>query len=234
MVFVAKKANKHFGAFGPPKRSISKIREDLARAFSKARYASNMRKTGGKGSLSLKQLRNCFADALSLNIIFQPVVVACSQNTKSGLKDNPVWDHAPRGAFYKAKRLSSLLTLLALHGDRANIEHDLVRLSTQVWNLHRRCFDGLLRRIRARVICADTRSVSNPKRPEATERLNANSKSVYFGRVKWCTKHHKYRLLKPGMISMRSSNSVGLVQRVLKVLARAQMGVAHSSSYQSV
>jgi hypothetical protein len=224
-----------FRAFGPPRGSKEQLREQLHIAFNKARqYHWRERQVHyGRGPPSFKQLRNCFSDALQLNVIFQPVTIPCKQ-AKSGLTDNPLWDHAPAKAYYKAKRLSSLLTLLASvgHLSEKKISRDLLRLSTQVWTLHLKNFDGLTRRIRA-ICCAGFRKFSetNPKSPEASKRGNAYGKSGVFRlRVNWCTRHQKYRFLKPEYIAMRYSNKVGVVSYSLKLLERARLAVGHDDS----
>jgi hypothetical protein len=235
MVFgpVLDKDHKPRWLFGHLEVSTVQLKRELNQTLSRVRHNSWLmaQPLSRIGDGSIKRLRNRFADILGLNVIFQPVVVRSTLNNRSGLTDNPIWDKAPPGAYEKALKLSSLLTLLAVHGHRAKISHDLVRLAINVWQMSLRHFNGLIGRIRARICTSLRKENTAPRKsPEASESRSSDRKSVLYGREHWCTRHQKYRLLKPEFVSLRRSKNIGLVRMVLKVLARAQRRVASRSS----
>jgi hypothetical protein len=120
-------------------------------------------------------------DALCIQVISAPVEII-GRETKldkrplrkqSEIAINPVWKVAPAGAFYKSKRLSSLMTDLVIHGTvGSNVTKDLLRLAIHVWRMPKRHFDGLCRRIRVRMI--RYQNLNKPReRPEALKRFEA-------------------------------------------------------------
>jgi hypothetical protein len=91
-------------------------------------------------------------------------------------KANPIWDLAPKCAYYKAKKFCSLLNTLATEGFRAPILHDVERLSINIWRMTKKSYDSLLRLIRSKIVKA-AEQPSFRRSPEAAERwgtLTAN------------------------------------------------------------
>lgn len=126
----------------------------------------------------LKSLRNKLIDAMALNTATQPAAAVFrhvepntlrhGKHAKQTVVWNPLWDSAPRGAFYKARRACSLVTDICLQftgGD--NILHDLERLTINIWRMPKKHFDGLLRTIRAKMARASREAISPVKSPEA-------------------------------------------------------------------
>lgn len=121
---------------------------------------------------NLKNLRSRLCDIMELNVIYQPASAGyeCMRTHRGKttkrrkIVDNPVWGIAPKGAFYKSKKICSLLNLLACCSTKISlVEKDLYRLSTYVWVMSKRHFDGLLRTIRAKL------ALKLNKKPEAMQ-----------------------------------------------------------------
>jgi hypothetical protein len=133
----------------------------------------------------VKRLRNNLIDAMYLNVATQPVAAVKRHSVPNTLREgkhakqtvvwNPVWDNAPRGALFKAKRFCSLVTAIVLNytGLEQNILPLLKRLSIVIWNMSKRHFLGLCRSIRARMAHDPLRGLILVKRPEALVRTRA-------------------------------------------------------------
>lgn len=125
----------------------------------------------------LKRLRNNLISSLSLQTALEPVGAVIRHEKPNTLRDgkhakqtivwNPLWDVAPRGAYYKARRACSLVTDICLnYTEDSKILHELERLSIFIWKLPKRHFDGLLRTIRSKMTSALHRA-GLKKNPEA-------------------------------------------------------------------
>jgi len=84
---------------------------------------------------------------MSLDIVMQPVVAKGTKYPES----TPVWKTAPNGAYYKARRLCSLVTdvTLFLCGNIGKVRNVLVQMSRYIWSLSKKDFDGMCRLIRS-------------------------------------------------------------------------------------
>jgi len=144
------------GAFGLPNRPLT--RKDLDRTLKKVH---TLFKRG-----AIDRARRSLASALALDVIFSQKLIAVPKwhNKKypnSVLKGSkwevsPVWKTAPGGAYKKSLRLSMLLGNVAKFGFAANISHDLLRLSINVWNMSLKDFSGLCRKIETRCVSIAT------------------------------------------------------------------------------
>jgi len=137
---------------------------------------------------------------------------------QSEIAINPVWKCHPPGAFYKAKRLSSLITDVVSYGSRGSgVARDLLRLSIYIWNMPIRHFDGLVRRIRTRVR-KPFKGSGPEKDPEALKRFEAlirNPRLASKPREKRYARYRKCRHI-DGFSQMRVSRKLDLVIRSLQ------------------
>jgi len=161
------------------------------------------------------RLRHLYADALQLNVIFQPkkgwmpikardgkshTIVCETRKHKTctckkdraiayGWLDNPVWGHAPPNGKYKAGVLTNLLTTIVVQGHLIDLTHDLMRLAIIAWHCSIRNFKRLVKRIRARIALAVKGIAMFQKSPEPEEGSRALTSNPAFCRVNWyCTR----------------------------------------------
>lgn len=188
----------------------SHIRKNVASVFQQCAVRRRLLAKPATGNIDfpLKRLRSNLAHALLLDVAFQPVL-AKSPNFKGKAKKlfaNPVWDHAPDGAFYKAKRLCSLLQPLVTHGYNAKVEHELERLAINIWRMSKRHFDGLLRRIRSKIVLSS-------KSPEAVQGFVALSTNpILTNRVYWFSRDQRMCAKRADVDACLLSTKVGLVR----------------------
>jgi len=203
-------------AFGVPMCPPARIRQDVRNVFTRCAAERRLLARPTTREYPLKRLRSDLAHALCLDVIFQPVLKP-SPNFRGKAKklfSNPVWDHAPDGAYYKAKRLCSVLQPLVTHGFRAKIEHELERLAINVWRMSKRHFDGLIRRIRAKLVVAS-------KSPEAVEDfVILTTNPVLRDRVFWFTRDQRKGSKNPGVDACLLSQKLGLVQWAKRKIRR--------------
>jgi len=173
-------------AFGLPNRPLSK--QDLDRALKKAHTLFKKNEDRARRSI---------ANTLFLDVVFSPKLIPVPKwhNAKkypnsrvphgSKWEQSPVWKTAPPGAYKKANRLAMLFGNIAKFGHRANISHDLMRLSINVWSMSLRHFSGLCRRIEARCVSIATVSGETNYMPEPALRraLSANPNSSELEKV---------------------------------------------------
>jgi len=107
-------------------------------------------------SFPLDRLRRQMAHALRLDTIFsKKMEITVGENGKQYWGRTPVWKVANRVHYVKSLRVSSLLHEIVAHGWKtANIAHDLVRLSVQIWTLSLKDFTGLCRKILSKIVKA--------------------------------------------------------------------------------
>jgi hypothetical protein len=149
-----------------------------------------------------KKLRESFIKITSLEVITQPVGCKVRNYTdKCGLKppkycgktvNNPIWDRAPRGAYYKAKRLGTLANDIAYVGGNSKLAHLIERLAINVWQLSRKDFDGLCRSIRARIAHSVASEKSFRKSPEVLKRMGPLISKPRPSRVRKCDTQSQY------------------------------------------
>jgi hypothetical protein len=161
---------------------------------------------------NLDKLRHLYADALQLNVVFQPrkgwfpvkekdgkrhlksctsrrhYVCDC-KSTKSIAflwQDNPVWGHAPNGALQKRERFCSLLHTIVENGHLIDLSHDLMRLAITFWQSSLRNFHRLCRRIVARIATAlHSRETTIPESPEPKQTCGSLSLNPAIRRANW-------------------------------------------------
>lgn len=159
-------------------------------------------------------------DALSIQSITQPVVVkekAPPKGRRQRLVDNPFWDTAPRGAYYKARRLSAFLNFLVTRHHTGNIARLLERLSNYVWIVPKGHFDGFIRTIKSHVARALVWAPSSSKSPEALVRIGPLTKNPASRRV--VSTHPGGVCRADGTCAeMRGSSCLELVRRALKCM----------------
>lgn len=177
-------------AFGLLAKSPTQLKTELKSVFAHARLLASRTNNGSIGSKNQKRLRSRFAHALAMDVIYQPVGISRETEKDHSRKEwqaNPIWDLAPKGAFYKSKRTCSLLNDIAAYGHKAHILHDMERLSMYVWTMSKRSFDGLCRRIRSKIYKVvrpkPALSAGETSRPEATEGLGTLTVNPPYGRV---------------------------------------------------
>jgi len=180
-----------FGLFDRPKRDLVR---DLNKALQQCTLEKRKVSNTPYRKFPIKRLRSNLLHAMSCDVVFQPVAGLFDKEKKSRFCSNPVWDVAPNGAYYKAKRLCSLSHGIVMNGSNANIVQDLVRLSINIWTMPKRHFDGLCRRIKAKIACY-IGSNTPVKSPEATERLSALTVNPDSVGERWFARNHDKRHL---------------------------------------
>jgi hypothetical protein len=159
-------------AFGIPSVPLVDLRKGIKHALLRARQEVSRAQRPTIGAFPMKRLRSNLAHAMSLDVVFQPVVRRPAKGSANdGIKpieNNPIWDIAPDGAYYKAKRFCSLLNIIVTHGHRARILHDLERLAINIWRMPLQAFNGLIKSIRCKIGGA-ARHSDQRRRPEALE-----------------------------------------------------------------
>jgi hypothetical protein len=176
------------GAFGDLLKSPTQLRNELEACFKHARLVASRTNDRSIGSKNRKRLRSRIAHAMALDVVYQPVGWVRKDGKGQGTwSRNPIWDLAPKGAYYKSKRFCSLLNDLAVYGRFARLSHDLMRLSMYIWTMSQSSFDGLCRRIRSKIFRAvrssSTSVVEDNLRPESTEGLGPLTVNPPYGRV---------------------------------------------------
>jgi len=172
----------------------------------------------------LKRLRKNLISAMDLDIVFQPVAAVHrfkepklmqGKLAKQTVVWNPIWDHAPAGAYRKSKRLSALVTDVVTRHCGANISHLLERLSINIWRMSMRHFNGICRAIRAKLVKAACAADYLRKSPEALKRSEALISNPYRKvRVNRAARARTCR--HAGYAAMRLSDDIGLVRESLK------------------
>jgi hypothetical protein len=173
-------------AFGLLNASERQVGEDLRRVFKSAK--AEVRQLAGPTTrrFPLERLRRQIAHAMRLDVLYAPKVLKkyVNRTNRSILptvlvwEPSPVWKTSTKVHQKKAMKLSSLLHEIAVFGHRANIVHDLVRLSVHVWTLSLRDFGGLCRRILSK-IAKSMRSTGSS--PDPVERMGSLSTNPILG-----------------------------------------------------
>lgn len=183
--------------FGLLDRPMRMLGEDIRNALKECKRQKRLWQTPRTRSYPLKKLRSNLAHVMSCDVIYQPLT-GHYRSVKTEPKkfgNNPVWDKAPAGAYYKARRLCPLLQPIVTHGYDANICHDLTRLSINIWRMPKKHFDGLLRRIRSKIASSNNkRKKLQTKSPEAVEGfVTLTTNPVLRDRVYWFTRNQANR-----------------------------------------
>jgi hypothetical protein len=191
------KARQHVGrthTFGLPVRAASDIRKDIENVL---QHSASKRRKQARPVLEqfpVKRLRSNLADAMCCSVVFQRIagVFRDRKSKKQEFQNNPIWDLAPSGAYYKAKRLCSLLHACVSNG-KPPIERELTRLAINIWRMSKRAFDGLCRRVRSKIaryrLAVDNSEIS----PDAVLGFVALSTNpVLRNGVNWYSRYQEY------------------------------------------
>jgi len=168
------KARNKYGrlnsAFGPPAQNLSVLGEEIDNYMKtcKSRILDPKRLDPQKCAKLTNRLQKRFLRVMRCEVVFQPVAGYSLHEERLLKASNPVWDKAPKGAYYKARRLANLSRFVMRFGYLVpNLTHDLVRLSINIWSMSIRHFDGLCRRIMAKI------AIKSRTSPEDAERFGA-------------------------------------------------------------
>jgi len=185
------KSRKHgrYRAFDLPMRSADDIKDDIDHVLQRAR-------TGVKlpmGPKDLKRLRSRLCHAMCCDVAFSQlsceIEFTVGETRKRTLDLTGVWKTAPSGAYYKAKRLCSLLTAPVSSRFNYLVSRDLTRLAINIWRLSKTNFDGLCRRIVSKLSRAEGPKLQSPEAPRSVATLRGNP--GIKPRVQWPTRGHK-------------------------------------------
>jgi len=198
------------GAFGPIcNRSLQSISGEIDGALKRAQ--SGLCRNSGQSSIDRHRSR--IATAMSCDVVFYPKGSWVYENTRYPnsrvpvrrvWKTTPVWLTAPRVAVYKANRLASLLHGIAKFGAKANIVHDLARMTINIWSMSRRDFDGLCRRITSRLVKASKEAYSESSPDPFVPFVRLTNNPVHFeNRENWFTRNQKVRGWRLGRVRLR-------------------------------
>jgi hypothetical protein len=149
------------GPFGMINAPISVLKNGISDLLGEVRHQRCLVDSNPLRAYPVGKLRAQFYKTLVIESCTQPVGCKSENYRQRGgprvhelehkYVHNPIWDRAPRGTYYKARRLGSLATDVALYGfnRRSRLPRLLRRLAINVWRLSRKDFDGLCRSIRA-------------------------------------------------------------------------------------
>jgi hypothetical protein len=212
-----------FGNIQLPKPILKKSVRDL---LSEVRHQRCLADKSAERVYPLKSLRSKFLKATSLEVVTQPVGCLSTKyvDLRKGYKvpdhckvvRNPLWDTAPRGAFYKAKRLGSLVTDIVTVGEGPHLARKIERLAIKIWSMTKRSFDGLCRSIRASLAQAPGRVHKFRKSPESLLRMRTLSNNPSGNRSKKSYTQYNDARRCASCASWRLSTDVEVVRESLK------------------
>jgi hypothetical protein len=168
---------------------------------------------------------------MSCGVVFQRIagVFRDRKSKKQEFQNNPVWDMAPNGAYYKAKRLCSLLHACVSNGNPP-IERDLTRLAINIWRMSKRAFDGLCRRVRSKIVRYRAAVENSEISPDAVLGFVALSTNpILTNRVNWYSRYQEYGFFRFRHEALLRSSSLELA-RMGKCLRHKRDLHADSSS----
>lgn len=227
MGFVVRKQHKgRDGPFGSIQLPKHVLRDGLNDLFSEIRHQRCLADKSATRVYPLKTLRSRFLKVTSLEVITQPVGCLSANYTdlrpgykvpaKCTVVRNPLWDSAPRGAYFKAKRLGSLVTDIVTTGGNARLSRKIERLAIKIWQMSKRSFVGLCRSIRAEMAHSPEREKIFRKSPESLVRTGALTRNPSVKRSKkWYNQYQDARRCSR-CASLRLSTDVEVVRLSLK------------------
>lgn len=182
MVFVRKPNCTRDSAFGNLQVPLHVLKQNIKNTFKRCEAEASKTARPFTGKYPLTRLRKRLAHAMCLDVIFsKKMIKVVNKNNKTYWERSPVWQVATNVDYRKANRFASLLHEVAMHGFRANIVHDLARLSTNMWTMPMRHFSGLCRKILSKIAGALRALRSSPDPLERFGTLSNNP--VVSGRV---------------------------------------------------
>jgi len=180
-------------AFGLINKPTYELTKQLRNVFSDIRHHRCLADNSATRVYPVKRLRNNLISAMHVDVATQPVAAVVrhkepntlrrGKHAKQTIVWNPIWDVAPKGAFYKSRKVCSLITDIVMNGSKANIAHLVGRLAINIWRMSKRHFNGLVKSIRAR-IAQSVESDKIRKSPEALKRIEALIKNPYPQQVR--------------------------------------------------
>lgn len=230
-------------AFGLYNKPITVLRTAVRDLLAEVRHHRCNAEKSAHGLMPIKRLRNRLLTAMALNTACQPAQVEVEYiSTKHGQKTkkkkldvNPIWLVAPKGAFYKARRVCSLVTDVVTVGGSPSLAHDLERLAIHIWRMSKRHFDGLCRRIRSKIAKSVRGTELIRKSPETVKRFEALMTNPFWKQkvVSRCSRHRTCPH-KKGYAAMRLSTKVEIVTESHKCKrctreARASIGLLQTA-----
>jgi hypothetical protein len=213
-------------AFGEINIPIGVLKKNISHTIGMIRHEQCLSARSATRIYPLQKIRSSLIKALCLDVVMQPVAAVQRHTKPNTLRDgkhakqtvvwNPLWDIAPKGAYYKSKKICSLVTHIASRVPPRKIAHLLERLSICIWKVSRRHFDGLLRSIKAIIATsAESEEICFRKSPETLKRFESLIRNPYrkvrgkrFSRNRIC-RHDD------DMAAMRVSTKVDLVRASL-------------------
>jgi hypothetical protein len=208
-------------AFGLPCRSTAQIKGQITDLLAEIRHQRCLSERSELRVLPVKRLRNSLIHAMSLDVATQPAAAVIREKkvpkkkTRQKVVNNPIWDVAPKGAFYKARRFCSLVTDVVIVGGSPNLAGPLTRMAINIWRMSKRHFDGLCKLVRARI--AKSASADKfRKSPETLKRFEALIRNPYVHvRGLRCSRHRTCQH-NAEYAAMRLAKSVALVRLSLE------------------
>jgi hypothetical protein len=213
---VPKGTTRHsrMSAFGLLNRPKGVLRDSIKSSLEEVKHHWCRAERSALWVVPIKKLRSKLINAMSIDVATQPAQVdkKLEYTNKKGEKIskttvvvNPMWVLAPKGAFYKSRRVCSLVTDIVMFGGNSKISHDLERLAIQIWHMSIRHFDGLVRRIRAKM-ARSANADKIRKSPETLKRFEAliRNPSVtrsrkWFSRNRTCSHKRRYAAMRLSM-----------------------------------
>jgi len=176
-------------AFGLINRPKTELTSGLISAVRRIRHERCQADRSATRVLPVKRLRNDLIKAMFIDVATQPVAAVVRHEKPNTLRRgkhahqtvvwNPIWDVAPQGAFYKSRKVCSLVTDLVTVSYSADVTHLLERLAINIWRMSKRHFNGLLRTIRAKMAKSTVVVDDFRKSPEALKRIEALIRNPY-------------------------------------------------------
>jgi len=148
-----------YRAFGDPIANTVMLGENITKVLLRAHFEKRRLATPTTRKFPLDRLRRQLAHSMCLDLLFSrrvekhkiPDDKIREGRPKYYWDKTPLWKTATEAQYQKANKLSSLLYDIVIFGCNANIVRLLVRLSTYVWRLSMRDFNGMCRLILSKI-----------------------------------------------------------------------------------
>lgn len=155
------KSFRRTSAFGDVNIPIPVLKKQIRKALWSARCKASAWERPTTGAFPDNRLRRQLASAMELGVIFTPRIVKNDKKPRNPWEVTPLWKVAPKCAFVRANRLSSLLHLCVRFGWKCppnKIVHLLERLAINIWRMTHRSFSGLCQKIRNTIFQSEEKS----------------------------------------------------------------------------
>lgn len=154
------KSFRRTSAFGDVNIPLPSLRKAIRKALWSARCKASMWERPTTGTFPADRLRRQLASAMELGVLFTPKFVK-NDKPRNPWEVTPLWRVAPKCAFSRSSRVSSLLHLLVRFGWKCppnKLAHLLERLAINIWRMTSRSFSGLCQKIKNLVLQSETKS----------------------------------------------------------------------------